>query len=342
MKILYDHQIFSYQKLGGISRYFFELLKGFDYNKEFSFEVGLKCTNNTYFKDFINTKESPYSIKKTIDDLFWGINFKGKNRLYNLYHRKIINNNQNYSSELIQKGEFDIFHPTYYDTYFLDCIGNKPFALTVYDLTHEIYPELFPSGDMTATNKSILIDKASKIFAISEQTKSDLIKFYNVEDEKIKVIYLGNSLNTDKQKKITLPRNYLLYVGTRKHYKNFTFFIKSALSILHKNKEINILCVGAEFSKHELDFFTKNNINNQIHQVEPSDCELAYIYSKAIAFIFPSLYEGFGIPILEAFSCACPVLLSDIPVFHEIAEDAARYFDPTDISSLSSAINEIV
>ena len=103
-----------------------------------------------------------------------------------------------------------------------------------------------------------------------------------------------------------------------------------------------MLCVGAPFDKKEKSYFKELCIHRQVFQKDSTDEEMAFMYKKALAFVYPSLYEGFGMPILEAFSCECPVLLSNIKVFKEVAGEAAIYFDPNDNDSICDALNTVI
>ena len=226
MKVLYDHQIFTSQIYGGISRYFFELIKYFKNDDEVKYELSLKYSNNYYLKKLNNL-----SYKTFLENY----SFRGKYRLLNIINKKV-------SKKAIYEGNYDIFHPTYYDSYFLDYIGRKPFVLTIYDMIHEIYPEMFPLKDETSKRKKLLAQKATKIIAVSENTKKDIIRFFSIDTNKIEVIYCGTlfDMNGSRNNKvdIDLPEKYILYVGNRGGYKNFNLFIKAIAPLLIKNNEL--------------------------------------------------------------------------------------------------------
>jgi glycosyltransferase involved in cell wall biosynthesis len=136
-----------------------------------------------------------------------------------------------------------------------------------------------------------------------------------------------------------LPEDFFLFVGKRRNYKNFNFFIESSAEQL---KEIALVVVGSPFTDEEDALIDKLGIRDNVFQVSADDEELASLYAKANYFVFPSLAEGFGIPILEAYNSNCPVIISDISVFREVAEDAALYFDPTCSESIAKAMNEAI
>jgi len=140
-----------------------------------------------------------------------------------------------------------------------------------------------------------------------------------------------------------LPKKYILFVGSRSGYKNFNLFVEAITPLLVKDNELKLVCVGGgNFKEIENEKFKRLNIINKIYQYSVNDDILTYLYKKAVAFIFPSLYEGFGIPILEAFSCGCPVIASNTSSLPEVAGDAAVYFDPTDKLSMLNSIQKVI
>ena len=331
MKILYDHQIFSTQIYGGVSRYFAEIMKNFENDNIIRYDLSLRYSNNHYLKQIDNISYKTF---------FENCNFRGKNRILNILNKKV-------SKEYVSKGNYDIFHPTYYDLYFLDFLNNKPFVLTIHDMIHEIYSDMLPLKNKTSKRKKLLAQKATKIIAVSENTKKDIIKFFGIDTNKIEVIYHGtpfdiNSTGNDKIN-IDLPEKYILFVGSRGVYKNYDLFVETITPLLIKDNELKVVCVGGgNFKEIEKEKFKRLNVINKIYQYSVNDNILAYIYQKAVAFVFPSLYEGFGIPILESFACGCPVICSRTSSLPEVAGDAAIYFDPTDKLSISYSIQKVI
>lgn len=351
MKILFDYQTFEEQKIGGISRYFHELISHFKNSDGVNPELSIKYTSNEYLKNAPHFKNQILGDYNFYNEFLYGINFKGKGKLLHLKNKLTgndkINANKKLSIECIKKGHFDLFHPTDYNSYYLDYIGNKPFVVTAYDMIHEIFPEHLSLNSPVSKNKKKIFEKASKIIAISENTKRDIVTIFNINENKIDVVYLANSLNKEtfagKQVELNnLPNNYLLFVGSRLTYKNFYFFITSIVPLLEKDPALHVVCTGIPFNKNELAFFHRLGIEKQLHQYYVNDVQLAYLYNHALAFIFPSLYEGFGIPVLEAFACECPALLSNTSSLPEIGGDAAAYFEPKDALSIRNAIASVI
>lgn len=332
MKILYDYQIFTMQTYGGISRYFYELIKSTYEHSPESLKLGFKFSNNAY----LNNK----SIKGVLP-FFPDTDFYRKQWLYQLLNEK-------YSKMAVSNGGYDIFHPTYYNTYFLDRIKQKPYVITCYDMIHEIYAEKYPEllrGDpLILDNKRLLITGAVKVIAISEQTKQDIMRIYNMDGSNIEVIYLGNSLvNQSMNIEPLVKEPYLLFVGNRAIYKNFSGLLEGIHEVLVKNK-IKLVCAGGgNFDPDEAAMIKKFGLDNYVVNISfKTDLELSNLYHNAVSFIFPSLYEGFGIPVLEAFACKCPVIMSAGGSLIEVGADAAVYFEPENPQSINQVISGVI
>ena len=136
--------------------------------------------------------------------------------------------------------------------------------------------------------------------------------------------------------------NYVLYVGERKGYKNFMPWLSAIRPILDNNPSLKIVCTGAPFTAAELKQFAEWNISDRMRHISANDAQMASLYRHALCFVFPSHYEGFGIPILEAFNGGCPVCLSNASCFPEVAGDAAVYFNPNDAQSMHDTLKEVL
>lgn len=329
MNILYDHQIFSSQKYGGISRYFFELIRGINQRMQCQTkaELLLKYSNNYY----LQLDESG-----RCDTFFQNIDFKGKSIVINLA-------NQLYTKLTLRSKEFDIYHPTYYRPINPKALKNQPMVITVFDMIHEKFPLMY-KNKLLAERKLFLCNKADHIIAISNSTKKDLVDLYSIDPNKITTIHLANSLNVQKMNKptINIPNQYILYVGSRKIYKNFDFFINTVAPILRSERDLYLICVGDNLDEQEKVLLTNLSINHQVFSYNASDTELVYFYRNAIFFIYPSLYEGFGLPLLESFACECPVLSSNAASLSEVGGNACKYFSPSDPEQLIKGVRELL
>lgn len=328
MKILYDHQIFSLQKYGGISRYFYEMIKYLKINNT-DIETSLLFSNNCYISDNKYVRHYKFLPK---------YEFRGKQRL-NIFFNKLK------SKSVLKKQDFDIFHPTYYNPYFLKYMDNKPFVITVYDMIHEKFNNMFKENDQTTQNKKLLCGKATKIIAISQNTKKDLIEIFDIDERKIEVVYLGNSLVVSNSvlNDIKLPKKYILFVGSRSAYKNFNRFIRSISDILYNDKDLSVVCVGGgKFNDDEIQLFNNLKIKKRVFQYSLDDDKLSLFYKNTELFVFPSLYEGFGMPVLETFACQCPLVCSNVSSLPEIASDGAEYFNPYSEESIANAVKKVL
>ena len=321
MKILYDHQLFTIQKFGGATRYLFDLISNLP--NEFENEIALSFSENLYLTE---KYENRYKT------LFYPKNFSIKKRIYYYLNQKV-------SIKALATNDFDLFHPTYYDPYFLNYL-KKPFVLTVHDMTHELFKENFSFYDKTIKQKRLLMEKANHIIAISENTKKDILRLTNINETKISVVHHGYKQYPESAPK--LFDNYILFVGGRKGYKNFIRFVESVIPLLKDDRTLNVVCTGVPFSKDECDYFKANNIGSQIKHIKASEDILASLYKYARIFVYPSLYEGFGIPILEAFTYGCPVCLSNSSCFPEVAQDAAVYFNPKSTDDIREKIKSLL
>jgi glycosyltransferase involved in cell wall biosynthesis len=321
LKILFDHQIFLSQKYGGVSRYFVELMKEFD-KIEVEYSLTIKYCNNAYIQEVKEVKK--FKENKLSSKIFY-------------YFSQFVQNQK------LKKSEFDIFHPTYYNPYFLKNL-DEPYVLTVYDFMHEKFADMFDQNDKNIHWKKKASLKADRLIAISENTKKDIIKYYGVAEDKIDVVYLASSLvPMDNPVDIVTPKEYILFVGNRGRYKNFQNFIEAITPLLKEQRDLYVVCAGGEeFYAGEIELFKSLGIEDRVLRYYIDDDILAHLYQNALFFIFPSLYEGFGIPVLEAFNCNCPVALSNQGSLPEVGGEAVEYFDPYSKDSIYEAVSKLL
>ncbi len=332
MKILYDHQIFSSQNYGGPSRYYVKLAE-----KIYEFKHKPEIIAGYHLNEHLNNIKYKKIIKGKKLLLSKFINKSNKLKIY------LENLNQNTFSKVANSENPDIIHYTYYNNSD-DKIKCKK-VITIYDLIHEIFHEEYKKTEFYRPKKEI-IQKVDNIICISNSTKNDLINYYDVDEKKIQVIYLGNDIkknikkNPKYSKYFSLP--YILFVGKRYGYKNFDNLLKTFSENFNKLKDIFIICFGGNnFSKQEIN--KANNLKldlNKLIYVEGDDDLLSLFYQNARLFIYPSKYEGFGLPILESFSNDCPVICSNTSSLPEVGGDAVSYFDPNKTDSIFETIEK--
>lgn len=262
-------------------------------------------------------------------------NYRIRRRIYQLTNKHI-------SWKAIKFNDYDIFHPTYFNPYFLKSIKRrqKPFVLTIHDMTFERYPQDVLIYDRTIPHKKRLIAEADHIIAVSENTKRDIVELLGTDPSRISVVHHGyrDIVRATPQ----IFDRYVLYVGERKGYKNFFPWLSAIRPIFNLDPNLKVVCTGSMFTTSELKLFKKWNIADRLVHISANDAQMASLYKYALCFVFPSHYEGFGIPILEAFANGCPVCLSNASCFPEVAGDAALFFNPGDAQSMQDTLKELL
>ena len=329
MNILFDYQAFEMQRFGGVSHSYAELISHLQKDNECKYEIGLKESNNIHLKECglaSNVKPLYYTHNRYFKRKKWIIGQRTINK-YCLklfgYDNYALNINNDYCIKLLKRQHFDIFEPTYFDSYFLPYLKDKPFVLTV----HDMIPELLGVDEPQARQKNILCPLATHIHVPSEQTKKDLVNIIDIAPEKITVIPHGAPAVSELVSPSIYPFPYILYVGARWSYKNFNSFIEECSIVVKQYPELHIVCTGSAFTDSEKKLIADKKISHNIFQIYASEEELQSLYQNAVVFVYPSAYEGFGMPILEAWSYSCPVMLNNASCFPEVGGDAAIYFD---------------
>lgn len=233
----------------------------------------------------------------------------------------------------------DILHPTYYSPNPID--NSKAMVLTVFDMIHERMPGYFDGRDSTSHLKKSAVERADHVICISENTREDLVELFGIEAGKTSVVHLGHTVRghlADIKPAITAP--YILYVGMRQGHKNFDALLSAYGASHHLQHNFKLLCAGGgPFNRHERNRIRAMNLDeDRCMQVAADDEQLASLYAHASLFVYPSMYEGFGIPLLEAMSLDCPIVCSAAGSIPEVAGDAALYFDPSDIEELATVM----
>lgn len=333
MKLLYDHSIFRLQRYGGISRYFYELITRLS-SKE---DVGINLFEGFHINEYgLSNHKSDFSLYngyKVPEIKYIGYSFEIINKLW--------------FNKIYSKSDVDIYHPTYYRKD-LGKFKKAPIVLTVHDMIHELYGSQFWNSRWVIKSKMDSILSADVIICVSENTKKDLIQIYDVPKEKVKVVYHGNSLQKSNlitfeelKLKYNIHKPYILYVGDRRAHKNFQFLLEVYASQF--SKKFDFVCFGGgNITRKESDVIKKFDLSKNVIHVHGNDTLLASLYKNAFCLIYPSLYEGFGIPLLEAMAIGCPVIASNTSSIPEVVENAGILFDPSSRDGLISAMESLV
>lgn len=334
-KIVYTHNVFAFQAYGGISRYFVEVIKRIPPEAaEIQIFAGFHI--NEYLRDLsgvIGIKIPSFRRRGRIQILLNALMQIARMNLNDLAQRAFL-----------RPDDRTIIHVTYYTHPPLK--RKAKLVVTVYDMIHELFPQYFPRYDKTTYLKRLCCEQADKIIAISNCTKKDLVGLFGIEPEKIEVIYLGNSLDnvTPTGLSPSFDKPYLLYVGDRRRgYKNFDRLGEAFTRSPRLRKDFVLVCFGGgAFSPWERMKLSSLGITHQVYYIEGDDRLFANYYRHARAFICPSLYEGFGLPLLEAMGLGCPVICSNRGPISEIAGDAGIYFDPDNIGHIQHVLESAI
>lgn len=329
MKIVYDSQIFAEQEFGGISRYFCALASQMAQFPDVKARIVAPLHINGYLKNVdrdiavgVHVRRLPKTgriIKALSAALFRPV------------------------ASLMRP---DIVHETYYaerPSY----PGPVPHVLTVYDMIHERFPESFGTGDPVARLKECAVKRADHIFCISENTRRDLLDIHHLPEDRVTVTYLGYDalpLSGLRAEALVGAAPFILHVAGRHGYKNFEGLVRAFAASAWLKDNFRIVCFGAgTFSATERSLLQRLGLSDaKVVHVGGGDDRLAALYKGAAAFVYPSKYEGFGIPPLEAMSLDCPVICSNTSSIPEVVGDAGEYFDPYDLESIRTAIERVL
>lgn len=332
MYLIVDGIIYRYKTRGGISRIFDNILPRMcDLDPELKISL---------FHHWEIERTLPHH--KSIDYLplykydNWFRPWRLWHKAYPAIHNSLLRKN-------IGKTKEKIWFSTYYTTPPFHWDGKQ--VVFTHDLIHEMFPDILPNSKDTITLKKNALMNADAVICNSRSTAHDLQEYYPIPNEKIFVALLSadpifrKRTEIEIRKKIDFP--FILYVGRRGHYKGFNTFL-NAYSHWKRNNEVKLIVVGPALTKEENDDIRNKHLENQVVPfIEIQDDMLCDLYNQAMAFVYPSLYEGFGIPLLEAMGCSCPIIASDIPSTNEVANDVPFYFEPGNEDNLINSLDYI-
>ena len=348
MRVFYDHQVTSLQDAGGISRYYFELVQA------------LLRVHATGQDDGADPRDEPVK-----PELFLGFN-RSVLRFASLRPGARISSvatsmrpgplryalNEALTSVAVPlRGCFDVYHATYQRV--LPAIRKRALVVTHHDSTPDRFPHLFLNASAIHARLKRVYAQADRIICISESSRQDLLHFFAVVPEKTVVIHHGFSTLplpahlADKDRGDLswvgpCEQPYLLYVGSRAAYKNFPVVLQALAQQPHKDLHL-VAAGGGALTAEEVGKIAELQLTGRVHGLSRvTDAQLAALYRRAEIFVYPSLYEGFGFPPLEAMSLGCPVLVSRGSALPEICGDAAFYFDPGSADDLTASLTKML
>lgn len=329
MKVAFDYKIFAGQEYGGISRYFVKLAESLlPLNPDLA--IFAPQYKNKYLADLPAEKVSgrpagAFALKHdSVLDLY----------------RKIT------SAAAMKFWQPAVVHETYYSDFNI-APAACPKVVTVHDMIYEKYPQQFTRDlPFIATRKKAIL-RADHIICVSEHTRQDLIQLFQLDPAKTSVVYHG----TDRLPVMDhgVPADivgspYLLYVGQRSGYKNFNGFLQAVAGSTALRQDFKIVVFGGPlWNAEETLLISQLGFHpGRIIQMGGADSVLHSLYCHASAFVYPSFYEGFGFPPLEAMARNCPVVASHSSCLPEVLGPAAAYFPPEDPLAMAAAIESVV
>lgn len=334
MRIAYDSNIFTMQKYGGVSRYMVRLgeelskmgheleVFGWLHKNQYLLESKILKTQMRYIHQF---PKRTRRIAHYMGDLMADVRIK--------------------------QWRPDVIHESFCHS---RSVGSKntPRVCTIHDLIHHKFPEYRGKMNRIPEYQQQTINRCDAVICVSQSTKQDLLKCLDVDQAKVFVVYHGfehacgvAALNPTETAELTdlSSAPFLLYVGPRSGYKNFHGFLK-ALVNSRFNKDLRVVAFGGDaFSAEELALIRQLGYGeNKVLHRGGSDALLGGLYRAAEAFVYPSLYEGFGFPPLEAMAEGCPVISSNASSMPEVIGNAAEFFDPSKTESITEAIEKVI
>jgi glycosyltransferase involved in cell wall biosynthesis len=334
MNVVVDGNVYEWQRKGGISRMFNEILPRVCDLDE-SLQISLLVEKNRLQQALPTHAHIQPRYLPTVERYLrpW--------RVWRNYYpqaRRILR------QIAAGNGRGKLWHSTYFTM--PDHWRGKQ-IVTVHDMLYERFPHLFSSPDDQhfRIRKHHCVEAADLIICVSQATSNDVQEFYRIDEKRIRVIHHGFSPIFGIEphappSSLTTDRPFILYVGDRTHYKNFATLLK-AYTIWKGRAEFDLYVTGRpDWSAGEAAVLADGGLSGQVHALGfVDDPILQHLYLQAAAFVYPSLGEGFGIPLLEAMACGCPIVASRIPSTQEVAQDCPIYFEPRDVDSLIAAFD---
>ncbi len=323
IKLAFDYQVFSFQEYGGVSKYFYELAKRISANPKFISSIVAPLYVNRY----LAAGETAVRGIRVPPLAYTGP------------LRRVLNHS--ISSAFYRLATPDVVHETYYPA--MSCVPNASrIVTTIHDMIYEKFPSSFLANDKTSARKRAAVNRADHVICVSENTRKDLIELFAVDPKKVTTIHHGVALaeTSRKSTQFNVRKPFFLYVGQRSGYKNFANLLVAYGSSASVNKSFDLIAFGVDpFDAKEHDAIRASGLDaSRVRHLTGDDSLLDHLYRNATALFYPSLYEGFGFPPLEAMLRGCPVACSNTSSIPEVVGDAGLYFDPTEIDAIRQAL----
>lgn len=324
VRVLIDHQVFTTQRYGGVSRYFVELARALEQRDE----VLPRVLAPAYCNGYLQPGDPLHAASFAWQGPSRGVRFRPA-------LLKPI------AWWAVRSFRPQVLHETSYG----DCLAHLPpptaRVTTLHDMIVERFPSFFDHADLRQAGKLAALRRADAIICISASTERDLLEFYPEFAGRTTVVHHGVSqARATGARPAVLPDNYLLYVGTRQTYKNFANLVKALGAAAGLPPDLKLVCFGGgAIQAHEAQLMEACGWSAaRTLQLTGDDELLALAYRHARLFVFPSLYEGFGMPLTEAMVQACPIACARASCFPEVCDESAAYFDGEDVADIRDCI----
>ncbi len=322
MRILYDHQAFSLQNYGGITRVFSELIRYLNREPDISTTVFLGYSNTQAdFRGIVSPAGRVFHLGR--GPLRIGMGNYALNEALTAGYAPFL-------------GKFDIYHNTLYR--FSPAVRARRRVATHHDCVPERFPELYPDQRLMRGAKRRMFRQADLVLCVSESSRNDLLHFYDLPPEKAVVVHNGVSrlqrvAGAEAELRSHVSGDYLLYVGARYIYKNFNGLLRAYAESGMADCYSLLVVGGGAATAAETNLIAQLRLSSRVKFVpHASPALLAEAYALSALLVYPSLYEGFAMPPLEAASLGCASLVASNPATREIAQDSVFYFDPANQS----------
>jgi glycosyltransferase involved in cell wall biosynthesis len=323
MQVTIDDQAFTLQRRGGISRYFTELIRVFRTDPDFGVEP------LTPFRFVVNEHLLELDPDRYRRALLPRIG--QRNRVLRPLNRMAVRRRPEHQQ---------LVHHTYYLPDALQ-IPAAARLCTIYDMTPERFPELFPYGNPHQAKRAY-VDACDAVLCISQTTKDDLVATYGHPDKPVVVTPLGVSEPFfSAAPSDPAGDHYVLYVGQRVSYKNFDVLLRAFQRIAAGHPSLSLVCAGPPFDTGELARLAELQLADRVVHRTVGDGDMPALFSGAVCLVFPSRYEGFGLPVIEAYAAGCPVILADTPCSVEVGSTAAQFFPADDDERLADLVDQL-
>jgi glycosyltransferase involved in cell wall biosynthesis len=324
IRVLYDDQIFQLQKHGGISRYFSELIKEFNQSPELGIEPVLTSTR-TVNNHLLNDS---------------GLTFLKKNSALTGVLKLLIKSMFRFSSA---QPNLDLVHHTFYLPGFFSRWPGIPKVSTL----HDMIPERFPAKNRLWNphfSKRLYLEKSDLLLSVSNSSAQEMSTLFRL-DRIVPVTHLGvgSQFQPGLPRPPVLSEQYFLYVGNRGGYKDFETGLIAFASIAQSFTGVKLQLVGGgKFSRAEQKLIARLGVTDRVNQSEVKSEDLPSFYSNAVALVYPTHYEGFGLPLVEAMASGTPILCASTPINEEVCGKAGSFFEPGAHSHLAALMSEVL